>query len=295
MENLEPTRSFPWYLKTDYPDRYFHYGDEGRGIILSHGLVYVSAESAEGIYAVEGPIVIDEHLHLDEAKFKNLDGELPEDVIQEIIVFTEEIGNKTKSRRNLLARETMEGLASILEEQSRIKEFDEEAKRALVKEGYTIYALTGASAEGMSSGFKDLVSLLKDHPQHLRARSRKSEVAVKHDSYYLAGSGDKSFLEQQAMVENFSLELQTKIPNVEAVVGIAADYIELSIRHANETRKPFKNEIGTFTRTLSMGAIGPDSVIVVGRGGGKGEIFLMSAPNQKGVSNLQIAPIVVPV
>lgn len=96
MKNLECTWNNPWSLRGEYPDRFFHYGEDGRGLILSHGLVYISSECAEDIRAVDGSIRIGEGLFLEDPKFRYLNGKLPQEAIGDVIDFTSEVHNMIK-------------------------------------------------------------------------------------------------------------------------------------------------------------------------------------------------------
>jgi len=104
MKNLEATRSYPWPLPTEYPDRYFYYGEEGRGLILSHGLVYVSSTEAEDVRAVDGPIKIGTHLYLENPKFRSLHGELPQLAIGDIIDLTAQVKATIEAHRNQVSQ-----------------------------------------------------------------------------------------------------------------------------------------------------------------------------------------------
>lgn len=99
MENLKTTCYFPWFLAEDFPDRYFHYGEGGRGLILSHHLVYVSSECAEDIREVDGPPIKDSDNYLKKPKFKWLYGKLPSDAIKDVLEFTTEVKQKTQAHQ----------------------------------------------------------------------------------------------------------------------------------------------------------------------------------------------------
>ncbi len=98
MQNLRYTCAAP-FTQDQYPDRYFHYGEGGRGLILSHGLVYVSSEAAEEIRAVDGPIVVGKSLYLEDPKFRPLHGALPYDAMVDVIKFTRTV--RDHARRQL--------------------------------------------------------------------------------------------------------------------------------------------------------------------------------------------------
>lgn len=97
MQNLKPTWDRP-FTPRQYPGRYFHYGEDGRGLVLSHGLVYVSSDSAEEIRAIDGPIVIGKGLYLESPQFRILDGVLSPDAIVDVVSFTRQVGEKALTR-----------------------------------------------------------------------------------------------------------------------------------------------------------------------------------------------------
>jgi hypothetical protein len=90
MDNLRATWSFP-FTPEEYPGRYFHYGEGGRGLILSGNLVYVSSEEAEDIRAIDGEIKIGTDLYLVNPHFKSIRGVIPPEVIDEVVAFSKQV------------------------------------------------------------------------------------------------------------------------------------------------------------------------------------------------------------
>lgn len=72
--------------------------------------------------------------------------------------------------------------------------------------------------------------------------SRKGEVAVllDPDKFFLADSNNKTYQEQVDMVKEYSLKIQQKISGVEAIIGNAADYLELAFLNANLFGEEYK-------------------------------------------------------
>jgi hypothetical protein len=92
MKNLESTWSYPGVLKELYPNRYFDY-ETGWGLVLPHGLVHISTETAEGIELANGAIetIKDKPSFIAGKEFRYIDGKIPEEAIRSVIFFTETV------------------------------------------------------------------------------------------------------------------------------------------------------------------------------------------------------------
>lgn len=111
------------------------------------------------------------------------------------------------------------------EVQNEITKFSPEARIAVEEARWPIFTLTGKSIRNLRQS-----GILTEPDEWLNQEyletfpSRKSEVTV--ETLYLQNTFNKSMLEQQRVVERYSKELSTRIPDVEAVIGEASDYVE---------------------------------------------------------------------
>lgn len=133
-------------------------------------------------------------------------------------------------------RETDRGKIEL--NQGETKRFSPEAREALEKLGYRISPLTGQSIKTLREAGKilKLTSIWrKDFPDFEALTSRLSEVAINSSQLFLPDSNNKTLAEQEKMVEEFSQKLSKKIEGVEAIIGEAPDYVELTFAHLEAT------------------------------------------------------------
>ena len=84
----------------------------------------------------------------------------------------------------------------------------------------------------------------EDHPDFEAFSSRRSEVAIPRDpkKLFLPNSNNKTLVQQEAMVVEFSQELGRKVTGVQTVIGEAPDYVELAFAHLDKTRDEGKKD-----------------------------------------------------
>lgn len=98
LKNLEITWSYPDILNQEYSDRYFHYGEEGRALVLPGELVYVSTTTDESIKKiVGGKIVFDTGLKMVTSKFEGIGGAIPSKSISEVLAFTDDLKKRMEN------------------------------------------------------------------------------------------------------------------------------------------------------------------------------------------------------
>ncbi len=119
-----------------------------------------------------------------------------------------------------------------------VRRFSDEAREALTKEGYVIYALSGQSIRSLrEQGRKFWSTWHKDgqYEEFETKGSMHSEVAISPDALFIPDSNDKTLKQQENAIAKFSKELTKKIKGVEAVMGEAPDYVELAFAHLDAT------------------------------------------------------------
>jgi len=135
-------------------------------------------------------------------------------------------------------------------EKTETKRFSNEARKALEKEGYVVYELTGQSIASLREQGKPFWSTwYKDYPDFEALTSRKSEVAINPKQFFLPKSNNKTLGEQQALVERFSTDIFAKVSGVEAVLGEVSDYTELAFLSPEKQRLFGEKYDYNYTRT----------------------------------------------
>ena len=173
--------------------------------------------------------------------------------------------------------------------------FNDEARETLIKEGYCIYTITGKPQETLDA---DRPLWLKPHPDYdvfEALESHSSEVAINPNCLFLEGSNNKTFKQQREMVKTFSNELLKKIPEVQAIIGEAADYVKLVYAHLDETDKYLfgKDDHYYYTRTLAKDNEPTPAIVGSLISADKGLSVLYCDPNESR-HDLWVAPLVVP-
>lgn len=118
-----------------------------------------------------------------------------------------------------------------------IKKFSIEQREALEKEGYLIYELTGISIKNLRSSGRKFWSTWHNSLQNFEAlASMRSEVAINAKNPFLQKSNNKTLAQQKEMISIFSEELKNRIPDVQAIIGNASDYAELTFKHLDASK-----------------------------------------------------------
>jgi len=118
----------------------------------------------------------------------------------------------------------------------KIQSFPIETQRALRKEGFLIYPLTGQSMKSSrEAGEKFLTTWHKAYPDFEALTSRLNQLAINPQNLFLPDSNKKTLSKQEEMVAVFSQEISRRIKGVRAIIGEAPDYIELAFAHLKET------------------------------------------------------------
>lgn len=107
-----------------------------------------------------------------------------------------------------------------------ITKFSPEARRTIEGAHLPIFTLTGRSIRDLRQSGKRIEPEWSDQEYLETFPSRKSEVTIEN---HLKNSFNKSMSLQEALVDGYSTELSKRIPEVEAIIGEAPDYLELSL------------------------------------------------------------------
>jgi hypothetical protein len=115
--------------------------------------------------------------------------------------------------------------------------FHPEAREGLLQRGYTIYSLTGASIDSHRKAGRSFMSTWhQSHPALEALPSMKNrEVAINVVNPYLPESNEKTLSEQLALINKHSAALMHEVPGTAAIMGEAADYIEIVFLHFDAT------------------------------------------------------------
>lgn len=119
-----------------------------------------------------------------------------------------------------------------------VRRFSDEAREALIGKGYAIYALSGQSIRALRESDRKFWSTWhrKSRYEAFETKgSMTSEVAVKPESPFIAGSNNKTLRQQEDLIAKFSTDLGKKVKGVEAIMGEAPDYVELAFTHLDAT------------------------------------------------------------
>lgn len=178
--------------------------------------------------------------------------------------------------------------------------FSAEARRGLEREGFLIYTLTGKSLQQLSEEGRD-IGILKYlvRLDWKSVASVESEVAINPNNLFLPGSFNRRWEKQQKMVAGFSRKLQKRTSGqVRAIVGNAADYVELYSLHRQTTGVRLFGDRAPYARTATsfMSITNPDVAFSVVAGGfhKEGELYLSIEHRDFGYELIGVAPLVVP-
>jgi len=119
-----------------------------------------------------------------------------------------------------------------------VRRFSDEAREALTKEGYAIYALSGQSIRSLRESGRKLWSTWHRDSQYEAFETKGSmvsEVAVKPDALFLPESNNETLKKQEDLIAKFSTDLGKKVKGVEAIMGEAPDYVGVAFAHLDAT------------------------------------------------------------
>ena len=179
-----------------------------------------------------------------------------------------------------------------------IKRFLPVEKRILRKAGFIILELTGRSIRELRElGFLIDTTLDEQYPGFDELRSISSEVAIYPEFFFLKGSSRHSMGQQIELVDNYSKLLQDdlEIRGIQAIMGQAADYIDLVYSYSQRERKKLfgKRHNLDFTRTATSLSKDDSNFAVVGRNEENGLKVYGWEPNLTR-DDLHVAPLIVP-
>jgi len=182
------------------------------------------------------------------------------------------------------------------EARAETKRFTPEQRKALKKQGFVIYDLTGQSIRTLrDSGRQFWTTWHKDFPDFEALGSMQSEVAINPNRLFLPESNNKTLAQQQEMVSKFSKELGKKVRGIKAIIGQAPDYVELAFRHLDETGDYLfgakYSYDATATKTPKSGS---RVVYVVGKFDADNGLIVSYWNILAGHGHIRVAPLVVP-
>ena len=176
-----------------------------------------------------------------------------------------------------------------------IKRFSAEQREALGKQGFVIYGLTGQSIKSLrDSGHKFRSDWHKSLPDFEALGSMHSEVAINPNRPFLPKSYNKTFTEQEDMIDKFSEELEKRVKGVKAIIGQASDYVELTFAHLDSTKEYLFGTKDNYdyarTKTPTSGSF----VARVGNFDVDNGLYVSRWLADDGIDSVHAAPLVVP-
>lgn len=113
-----------------------------------------------------------------------------------------------------------------------IKKFSQESLDALKEHGFAVYVLKRQSIKSKRAQGRKFWNLWhENHPDFESLSSMYSEVAINPRKLLLTDSNNKSQRQQEELIAKFSGRLGNEIQGVEAIMGEAADYVDLAFTH----------------------------------------------------------------
>jgi hypothetical protein len=180
------------------------------------------------------------------------------------------------------------------------KTFSDESRKALEDRGFVIYGLQGESIISLrDSGRKFQSDWHRSYHEFEARTSKLSQVAINPnpDKFFIHGSNNKRLNTQEEMIAKFSKELTSgsnRVNGVRAIMGGAADYVELTFRHFDTTQSdlfgPDYNYKYTRTDTPTNGS----NVAIVGHFSVDYGLRLDVWLRDRGNANVLAVPLVVP-
>lgn len=177
-----------------------------------------------------------------------------------------------------------------------IKRFTNEAREALEKEGYVIYGLKGESIKSQRDAQRPFWSTWHHrYPDFEALPSMCSEVAINPQELFLRRSKNKNLRQQEALVEKFSQDLAIQVSGVAAVIGQAADYIDLTFQHLDATQDCLFGKKYGYNYARTKTPTSRSAVAIVGDFGADYGLDIYSWPTGNGNAHVYAAPLVIPI
>lgn len=181
-----------------------------------------------------------------------------------------------------------------------IKRFSEEQRKALEKEGYVVYVLTGQSIKTLrdtlrDSGHKFWSDWHEDYPDFEALGSMQSEVAINPNKPFLPKSNKKTLSQQEEMVNKFSEELGEEVKGVKAIIGQAPDYVELVFQYLDKTKDYLFGAKDKYDYARTKTPTSGSSVALVGNFSAVDGLRVDSWDSGNSSDVVHAAPLVVPV
>ena len=177
-----------------------------------------------------------------------------------------------------------------------VSRFSSEQRKELERQGRVIVELTGQSIKRLKEqGRKFWSSWHDEYPDFESRTSRLSEVAINPSELFLPESNRKTLQEQEKMIADFSKKLSGKVGGVMAIMGEAADYVDLAFTYFDRTGEYLFGEKYNYdfarTKTPSVGS----NIASVGHFSRDGGLRVFDWDRVDGDDFAWAVPLVVPV
>lgn len=170
--------------------------------------------------------------------------------------------------------------------------FSEKQKDLLTNRGFSIFSLRGVSVSLLKNEGTSFWSVWHNSMPIEGLKSRFSEVAIKADYPFLNHSANLTIFDQLKFVNRYSNELGAEIPNVSAIIGSAADYIDLINLYRSQYNRNLMRRFGgcDYAATVSIYNLHP---LFVGESYNDG-IVLSYRHGSSRFSDIKILPLIIP-
>jgi hypothetical protein len=187
-------------------------------------------------------------------------------------------------------------------EGTEMKGFSDEAREALIEKKYKIYKLKGRSVNDQGVADRRSIWIHRQNNNlelYKNEKSMHSEVAIHPDFFFLPESNSKTISEQRAMLENFSKNFCEQVPEVDVVMGNAADYASLTLEHLRKERVYDERLFGEkykhgYTATSTYSDSKSDFIAIVGNNRDEHGLTITGFNINQTNESVHVAPLVVP-
>lgn len=171
-------------------------------------------------------------------------------------------------------------------------EFTEIQRDLLQSNGYKIFRLRGETISQLIAGGSPFASVWHRGLEIEMEHSKQTEVALKTDDPFMPNTGSRPFFEQRILLEKYNDELANKFPGMKAVIGSAADYVELDILCRRQDSRSIYRRAGNSNYAVTSSVFENHQIFVGGFY--DGSIIMSYRFGDKGDSDMRLVPLITP-
>lgn len=170
--------------------------------------------------------------------------------------------------------------------------FTESQRDLLQSNGYKIFRLRGETISQLIANGSPFASIWHRGLEIEMESSKQTEVALKTDNPFMPNTGSKPFSEQLVLLEKYNDELVNTLPDMRAVVGSAADYVELDVLCRQDNGRSIYRRAGNSNYAVTSSVFENHQIFVGGFY--DGSIIMSYRFGDKGDSDMRLVPLIVP-